>query len=316
MKKGSSKKRAAIAAIILLAAFLLDMAATKVVFDGVFDGYDLPAAYSEEDFDDILAADTEDFGVSIGKETLRTRLYKPQDTGDGSALVMLLPGMRAGFEDHLPLIAALLREGYCVFAIDPTGCRGSGGNSAVSFYRSVDDIDACLGFVEKAELWGCNALFLIGHSRGGYAVCRAVSSRHDITGVVSVSAPNSPMDAVLGSSSGFVGSALTYANLPALWLYQAIVCGPANVTASASSDVAASDVPVLVIHGAEDSVVPAFSRSLYSHRDDLEGGNAYFLLTSGDHTGVLYREDGTLQPEVFGNIIEFFELCFTGYQSE
>ena len=302
------RRRALIAAVVLLACIILDLFVTKQVYDGIFTRYDEPALFSEEEFASAFAY-TENGVFACGSNLLSSKLYAPKEPN--GTLCVLVPGMRAGFSDLLPLTAELAMRGYTVFSFDPTGARGSGGDSGVGFYQTVYDLEACLSFIEENGLFGCEKLVVIGHSRGGYAACTAGCSAEGVSAVVSVSAPDSCMDAVIGSSSGFVGSAAAYANYPALWLYQARMFGPAKVGQRASRAVRKADIPVLIIHGADDDTVRPDAYSLYA-RAQKAGGNAELALLPGGHTDVIYEDDGTVSAVFLQTVCDFLAAATAG----
>lgn len=302
------RRRAIILTAVILGCLILDLLVTKLVYDGIFERYDEPPLFVEGDYAEAFRY-TEDSHFECGENELAARLYTPHEPN--GVLAVLAPGMHAGYAELLPLTAALAERGYTVFSFDPTGCRGSEGDGGVGFYQTVYDLDACLEHVERYGLFGCKKLVVIGHSRGGYAACMETGSAHRLSAVISVSAPDGCMDAVIGSSSGFVGSAAAYANYPALWLYQVSLFGAERVNAGAGEAVRNADIPVLVVHGADDTTVRPDSYSLYA-RAMKAGGSAELLLLPGGHTDVIYSEDGTANEDFIEAVCDFIEKATAG----
>ena len=133
-----------------------------------------------------------------------------------------------------------------------------------------------------------------------------LSLRDDIDGVVSVNSPDSPMDAVIAPAYEMVGP-VSYANYPMLWLYQAMLFGPDEASLSASNVIEESSVPVLVIHAKSDRTVPLSEYSLYWHIYKTKCESIDYAALEGDHTSVLYGENGDVNRELADKIDSFFE---------
>lgn len=302
--ENSRKRKAApIIAAVLLVVLLFDFLATKLVYDGIFSRYDAPAKEYP------AAASYEDVRFFSRGNTLFARLYAPN--GDPlDALVVVTPGMRAGFEDLMPVISFLSDLGFAVFAFDPTGCRNSGGESANGFIQGVYDLDACIDHIESCGRYGYSRLLLFGHSMGGFAVCCAATSGHELAGIVSVSAPGSAMEAVMAGSSNAVGKAAARANYPMLWLYQRMLFGK-DSGLKAYDAVSGANVPVLIVQGNDDDVFTPDEYSVYSHTANLTSPCVRSICLEGGHTDLMFDEEGVLSPAFADALRDFMLSCVT-----
>ena len=112
----------------------------------------------------------------------------------------------------------------------------------------------------------------------------------------------------MGSSTQYVGP-LAYGNYGFLWLYQAMLFGTDTLSLSADSEISKSDVPVLLIHGKEDTQVPMDRYSIVSHKEEITSDNVEYIIRSSPdnsgHTDLLFDEDGTANDELMQEIHEF-----------
>lgn len=296
-KKKTAARIAGIVALCLLLNVILAFFITKTVYDGVFERYENGDCLSSGS----AGASFESFEILSGENRLSAKLFD----SEGDTLVVIAHGLNGCSADFYTWIEAFVSDDKDVFIFDMTGACESEGESSVGFYQASLDLFAVLSYIEK-EL-DYEKVFLFGHSRGGYAACSVLSSsEHNIDGVISVSSPNSPMEAVICPAVKAVGP-LAYGNYPMLWLYQASLFGGEAVSLSAAEAVCDSDVPVLVVHGNDDSTVPPDSFSLYSHKDEIDRENVQFLLAEGDHVSVLRDENGK-NEDLFRSVTEFIDI--------
>lgn len=280
-----------------LAVFIL----TKVIYDGSFRRYDtapaVPAALT-------ALVDTRE-QVFFHNNGLCGYLYP----GDGEGLIVFVPGYHALADSYLWQIHALQEKGWAVFCFDATGSGRSGGDSAVGFSQILYDLEAALDYVEARGLFGYEKVYLMGHSRGGYAVCGVLDKGYDIAAAVSVSGVNSCMEAVLQPAADRIGL-LSYGNYPMLWLYQAALFGSDAVNTDAAEKIAGGDTPVLVIQGANDARFTEDKYSVYAHCKDEQAPNAYYYLCSepgqDGHTDLLFDSDGSANDKLMAEIDRFF----------
>lgn len=292
-----------ITAVVLFSA--LSFGATKLIYDGIFQRYDetvpVPAALQ------TMVQQRQTVSYPSGEYQLTGHLYR---STQGGGLVVWIPGFHAGADSYLWQIQSLLERGWSVFAFDPTGSCASEGKDQVGFAQILQDLEATLKYVENTEYFGYNELVLLGHSRGGYAAACALQSGYKIDAVVTVSAVDSTMDGVMSRAVEQAGP-LVYGNYGFLWLYQTLLFGAQQVDLRASDCVAASDVPVLVIHGAADRQVPMDRYSLISHRDQITAPQVQYLIWdqpgSSGHTDLLFDQQGRANADLMAQICRFLK---------
>lgn len=295
--------------VIFLIFCILNLAATKIIYDKIFTRYDCTAhEYQNELLPTVHSR--EKISFASGENTLCGYLYKSSSDLSKDTLIVLSAGHNACSESYLWQIKELVDSGWSVFAFDPTGCCESGGKSAIGFSQELLDLKGALSHIEKNNRFGYNNIALLGHSRGGYAACCALSYDYDISAVICISGINSAMEGVIGSASEYVGM-LAYLNYPFLWFYQSSLFGSDTVNLKANNVLSNCDVPVLVVHGADDTKVPTDKFSIYSYKDTINRENIEYLLCSSPqnsgHTDLLFDKDTSANDELIKKINEFLE---------
>ncbi|MBR1862052.1 MAG: alpha/beta fold hydrolase [Lachnospiraceae bacterium] len=300
------KGKKAIKVILIIAAvfFVMNAIATKIIYDMVFKRYD--AVMNEK-----IAAKYEDFiagrdvlSIPEGKEEIRAYFY---DLDNEKGLVIIAPGLHAGADDLIPVAEGLYKGGYDILVFDPVGSVDSTGRSAKGFSREIFDLGAVMDYA-RTNLPG-EDIYLLGHSRGTFAVCARLAEDSDIKAAVSVSAHNSAMDAIISYSSRYVGPVANL-NYPALWCYQALLFGPGTLGLKADRLVNESTVPVLIAEGSEDDNAPPDKYSLYSKRNGITRENVFYYWGEepgrNGHTDILFKEDEANQ-DLIETVLVFFE---------
>ena len=307
VKKQYIMKRILIIIIASLVAFsAVSMLATVIIYDSIFSRYDCSGVEIPKELTGMVETRLEKEYYS-GENRLCGYLYK-SDVKDKDTLVVMSTGFKACTDDYLWQIKSLLSYGWSVFIFDSTGSCSSQGDSTVGFSQAVYDMDATLNFLEKNNRFGYNNIVLIGHSRGGYAVCSALAMDYNIKAVVTVSGINSAMDGVIGPATEYVGP-LSYGNYGFLWVYQAMIFGKDTLNLKASECINKSNVPVLIIHGSNDRQVPVDRYSIYSFKDEINSSFAEYILCSDEkqngHVDLLFDSGGGENTELMSQINDF-----------
>lgn len=291
--------------IFILIFIVASMTATKFIYDYIFKRYD---SLNSENYPGSivkLVNSREILKYKSGENNLQGYYYKSSSTSD--ALVIIAPGFNAGADNYLQQTQSFIEQGFDVFAFDNTGCKNSEGDSNIGFPQAICDLDATLSYIEGNDRFNYHDIYLFGHSRGGYAVCCVLGYNHDITAVVSVAGINSAMEAIMEPSVKAIGNS-AYINYPFLWFYQTTLFGNEIANKTATEEISNSDIPVLIIHGKNDTKISSDEYSIYSHKDEITG-NAQFLLYEEEnqdgHTSILYDEDGSFNKELM-DIINLF----------
>ncbi len=286
--------------VIILIFAIINFAAAKIIYDSLFprfdySSYDLALNLNYEEIKEEYPR--KEVGVFSGNDIrLQGYLY-----GEGNkGIIVVAPGLQSGADDYLSLILSLADMGWRVFSFDTTGSFMSEGEDSVGFCQETEDLLAVLDTIKHSKELKNLPLFLIGHSRGGYAAACALESEYDIKAIATVSGANSPMEITIDTSKNYIGS-FAYAGYPFLYAYQAMLFGTDMTSMSASESISQSDCPALIIQGAEDTVTPADTCSIYAHRDEIENPNVEYLVYSGEyqsgHTNLLFSKDATIYAE-------------------
>lgn len=303
LKKKSLKRVWSGIVIGFFSFIIISLILTKVIYDGIFCRYDVIASVPNSLLGMVESRKTPYF--KSGENLLCGYLYG----GDGDSLVVLAPGYRAGADDYLMQISSLNSLGYGVFTFDATGSCRSHGDDAVGFSQTVNDLESALSFIKKNGNFGYKKIYLLGHSRGAYAVCSLLGSEYGISGAVCISGVNSCMDAVIQPAADKLG-AVAYGNYPFLWLYQASLFGADTVNKSAWEEIDKNDMPVMVIQGAGDTRYTTEKYSVYSYCKKNNCKNVSYLLINSPgndgHTSLLFDSDGTANDLLINEIHRFF----------
>ncbi len=306
--KSPKAKRILIAILIIfLIISIFNLFATKIIYDSFFPRYDCGTTGYPEQLTHMIAQRTEKHFHS-GENLLCGYLYENQAENRQNALIVFAPGHNACCDSYLWQIQELMAHGWSVFMFDATGCCHSEGKSAVGFSQEVVDLKAALDYIEDQNRFGFADIALLGHSRGGYAVCCALSYDYDIAAVISVSGINSAMEGILGAADDYVGK-LAYLNYGPLWLYQATLFGKKTTSLKVNEILSTTDVPVLIVHGAEDREYPWDKYSIYAYKDAIGSENVSYLLCSAPgssgHTNLLFDADATANDSLIAEINSF-----------
>lgn len=289
------KKRILWIIIIVLLVNLIGMCvATVLIYDATFPRYDAGNV-------PVAAADRE-MRFPCGENMLWGGLYE----GTKGALIVLAPGYRASESDYLHLIRELQAKGWGVFIFEPTGCSRSEGDSSVGFAQETLDLRAALDYVEGEDRFGYEKLLLLGHSRGGNAVCGALD--RDITAAVTVNALGSDLEAIVSPVENVIGP-LAYCNYPIIWLYQKLLFGEYGCMKTADR-IDACDVPVLVVQGSADTTATPTDTALYADKEDIASPRVEYYLCDktgqNGHTDLLFDPDQTANNALVEQIDRFF----------
>ncbi len=305
-KKKSVAKvlRAIIVSILVFAIFSFCL--TKVIYDATFPRYNGEPLVTSDELQNIIE-NRQAVSFESGKNVLKGYYYA---ASEASALVVIAPGYGADDDQYLWQVNSFLDCGWSVFSFDSTGHCDSEGDSAIGFSQELLDLEAALDFIEGQQRFGCEALLLFGHSRGGYAVCGVLDRHENITAVVSVSGINSAMEAIMEPAARRIGF-IAYGNYPLLWLYQSMLFGADVVNIQVAETINATDVPVLLVHGTQDASVPIDRSSIMAHRDQISSNKVEYYLCDqpgqAGHTDLLYDADGTANDVLMEKINDFYK---------
>ena len=266
-KRVGRKRWLIVLGLVVLIFILVSLVTTKLVYDAQFRRHDRP---DETIHANLRYIDIErDYPRSIvhftsGKNTLQGYFY-----GDRSAraLMVVAHGLGGGADSYLSQIRHFVDSGFLVFAYDCTGSYDSEGSSTRGFPQSILDLHAALAYLESQPSLASLPRLLFGHSWGGYAVAAVLSYDHDIKAIVSVSGANSAMDIIIEQAKQMMGIS-AYIQYPFLWFYQRMLFGKA-ASFDAVSAINTANIPVLIIHGIEDELVPYDGSAIIAFKDEI-----------------------------------------------
>ncbi len=291
-QKLSIRKTIRILAIILAAYVLLSMGAVVIINSAIFgrtefDVYDLQLTY--DDIDSGVYPRSEFLFDSNGN-MLQGYLYGAANT---QGLILIAHGIENGADGFLPEIMYFVDRGWRVFAFDGTGSRRSEGSGIKGLPQTKLDVAAAIDYINAEPELKNLPLCLLGHSMGGYAVTAVLGGREDIAAVVSLSGFNSPLDVMYETArkeAGFLAGMVR----PFLQLYQWMLFGD-DADSSAVDAINASDVPVLLIFGAEDDIIDPSSVGLYALRNEITNPNFSYIAVDkanrSNHTDMLRTDE-------------------------
>ncbi len=290
-KKGGRRRLHKIELIIaasLVGVSTASITAALVAYDAFFPRYErpdyslYPGMYCYERFEGTLPRET--FTVLSGEVELAAYYY-PVESPKG--LVVVVHGIHAGADDYLPLIEAMVKGGYAVLAYDATGTYSSGGDSGVGMCQQLKDLDAVLSFLSLNPPYADMPKLLIGHSWGGYAATSVLALHSEVKACVGLAPMCDGTTIMIEKSEEYVDK-LAYTAKPIFDAYQKHLFGD-YTKYNAVVGINATDIPVLIAQGVDDTVITPDGQSVTAHLDELENPNVtvyYGKGLQGTHTGI------------------------------
>ena len=252
-RRSRLKKGLCIAVASVLLFVVLSMGSSVVVFSLLFARVDASDPW-EVRYSDLDAAryPRREASFYSGKNELRGYWYPAPDP---KGTVIVANGLYSTADSHLPEAAVFVDHGWQVLLYDNTGVGRSDGAGVGGLPQAKRDLLAAVDFVRRSPEGKDLPLFLYGHSTGGYAAAAALSSAEGVTGAVCVAGFDSPVQMMHWHARQKVGI-LADVEYPFLWLQNRFLFG-SDGDASALDGINSTAVPVAVVQGADDEVVPA-----------------------------------------------------------
>ena len=199
-----------------------------------------------------------------GKNRLQGYIY-----GDGNqkGLLVFAHGIGTGHEGYMQEILWMVDHGWCVFTYDATGSCESEGKSTKGLVQSALDLHAALTYIESHPAFHALPIVLMGHSWGGYAVAAVLNFDHRVSASVSIAGYANPLEMMMEFSKNTMGKATSLLR-PFAALENLLLFGK-HANLDAVKGINKVPVPVLLIHGTKDEVVPIDSASIVSHRSQI-----------------------------------------------
>ena len=179
-------------------------------------------------------------------------------------LVIVSHGMGGGHMAYATEINHFAKLGFLVLSYDNTGTAKSEGKKIYGLQQAVLDLDACLKYVKEDENLNKYKILLYGHSMGGYAVSNVTSLNKQISGVVSLAAPNCADDVI--PKKFFIS----------FWFHLLEKINfKNNAKLKTIESYKKATMPILVIHGTLDPDVPFMTFEKY--QNEVNNDNIHFL---------------------------------------
>lgn len=256
--------------VTVLSYVLLSVAGSVVVFRFIFARTDTVHAF-ELTYHDIDAARYPRREISFlsGENRLRGCVYRPQ--GDSRALVLVLNGMNACIDRHLPEILYFVDHGFAVMTFENTGVGESEGDGTVGLAQARLDAGAAMAYIRSDSSLSALPLLLYGHSLGGYAAATALCDSDEVCAAVCVAGFNSPNENMLFSARRRVG-VLADMQYPFMCLQNFFLFGD-KADSAAVDAINACGKPVLLVGSDNDETVPP-DISITGRQRDITNPNA------------------------------------------
>lgn len=174
-----------------------------------------------------------------------------------------------GHNSYMDCADNFARHGYYVFAYDATGNDESEGEGVGGLPQGVIDLSYAISFIEGNKDFSRLPIVLFGHSWGGYSVCNVLTYHPEVKAVIECSGFNKSSD-MFESEGKLQAGNFIYVMLPFVKLHEFMKYGK-YATNSAMDGFAASNAPVMIVHSADDTVVPVeYGYDIYydKYKDD------------------------------------------------
>ncbi|MGM9625962.1 MAG: alpha/beta hydrolase family protein [Eubacteriales bacterium] len=208
-------------------------------------------------------------------------------------IVVFEHGMGSGHRGYMKEIEMLCRRGYRVFAYDHSGCMESGGETTGGFAQSICDCKDVLDTLgADAAFSGCT-YSVIGHSWGGLSTLNIAAFHPEVTHLVALAGPIST-EQMLKSALGGILSPFR-----ARLIREETEANPAYAVCDARRSLPNTSAHILVLHSADDPVVPC-AQHFDVLRNALSGhDNIRFEKVNGKAHNPNYTEDAVRYKDVF-----------------
>lgn len=234
----------------------------------------------------VFKADYED--VSFTTEDgilLKGWLIKPAQHAKKAPVIILCHGLGANRSDFTGLASSLAQRGYFVLTFDFRAHGESGGSRTSLGLHEQEDIAAALAFIKTRGDIACERTGIYGFSLGGSSAILAAAKTGAFSAVVADSAFTSLKDQARDAITGFY-------HLPAFPFLPLTIIGyelcfqaRADQVSPVSVISRLSPVPILIIAGEGDMLIPAYNgRKLYAVAQEPK---ELWIIPGADHGGTL-----------------------------
>jgi len=224
--------------------------------------------------------------------------------GNGDA-VILLHGQSDNREGMLGYADLLLRHGYSVLLPDARAHGESGGEIATYGVKEAGDVRRWFDWVERADAPRC--VYSLGESMGAAELLASLGEEPGFCAVVAESSFASFREASYDrlaeelNAGAWTGRTLLRPGIEVGFLYARLRYGVNLEQASPQDAVAASTVPVLLIHGAMDAnLPPRHSEMIVARSASRNRPVVLWEPAEAGHTGAAGAEPKEFERRVIG----------------
>lgn len=269
-KMRSAKKMILIALAILISLFIIaDWVLAVIIynenFNVHFESYE-PYMLYVEDFDGLQRQKYE-FTSDKGQK-LTGYMYSNGENQKG--IIVLAHGFGGGgHNSYMDVVNYFAQNEYYVFAYDATGNDESEGDGVGGFPQGVIDLEHAISFVEENGDFPELPIVLFGHSWGAYSVCSVLSYHPEVKAVIECAGFNRSSDIFETQGKKQVGNGI-YLMMPFIKLHEKMKYGK-YASNSALDGFASSDAKVMVVHSADDTMIPieyGYDKFYHKYKDD------------------------------------------------
>lgn len=222
----------------------------------------------------------------------------------------------SGFIAYMDLLKYFVEQDYCVIAYNAHGHGFDRKTETIGLPMGIADLDFVLDEVLAQEdslfisdprmKYKDIPVYLIGHSWGGYSVANVIATHPSIAGVCILSGFDDSKDMLFHTASQ-VNRVLAYIWTPVLNFYENIRVGNATwfswTDSSAMEAFRETTMPVVVVHGTQDTVVPMqYGLKLWERM--YRGDDRFTFMEYSDrgHNDI-FLKDGRLDTELLDEIM-------------
>lgn len=276
---------------------------TVIIYECVFINRFETASWWEYQVSEFegLEMERSDFLSEDGVLLAGYKYSKGQEEPKGVAVVCHGLG-GGGHNTYMPIIDVFTSRGYYVFSYDVRGNDNSQGRCVEGIPQGVVDLDAAICHLDTVEEYEGLPVVLFGHSWGAYSAGSVLCMHPEIKAVVMVAGFNESEDLIYHRGEKIAGP-FTKLTIPFVSLYERIKFGKESSDASVIKGMESSDAEFMIIHSADDTVVPAqYGYSKFYERfggddrfefimyEDRGHGYPFYSEAAGDYRDGLDRE--------------------------
>jgi len=241
------------------------------------------------------------------RDSLRMSAYRiPSDTAV-KGTVIALHGYRSNKNKYLPVIPFFTSRGYDFIAVDLRGHNMSEGDYTGFSYLEKKDINDLIDYLRRENLIR-GKLILYGHSIGAATAVGVASEREDVDALVLESLFTS-FDKIIPNYINFYTgvNADSLPNQAEKFIFDKIKIPADSIRPVDQAE--KIDIPVLLIHGAQDKKVPLkHAEKMYER---LKGPKKLIVIDSATHN-TLWERGG---DAYFDTILRFLDTTVTAQSS-